>query len=204
MSYVTRILTQLPFGHIIGAPMEAAIKAQALAAKSTVEFIQAVGFKQSGDNVNAGADTATDQDFGEVRNLTFKYKTTDNGTDNQERNVELTVPVLTVVPIPFLRIDEMTIDFTAKITEEIKSDFSKKSETDATAKIDAGYKAWWSPVSVNFNASISTKHSSSASASNRFQTECTMNIHVRCSQSEIPVGLGRILNILETSALRNK
>ena len=43
--YVNNALTNLPFHNIIGGPLEAAIKAQAMAANTTVEFIKAVGFK---------------------------------------------------------------------------------------------------------------------------------------------------------------
>ncbi len=221
MSYVTKILTQLPFGNIIGGPMKAAIEAQALAAKSTIDFIQTVGFKkQDPDALFKGTGAATpykdldDGDFGEIRNITFKYKTTDNtaggsgggggGSTPNERTVELTVPILTVVPIPFLRIDELTIDFMAKITEEFTNNNSSSTNVDFSSKLDVGYKAWWSPVNVNFNASISTKHSSTASTSSRFQTEATMNIHVRAVQDTMPAGLNRILTILETSAIKNK
>ena len=44
MSIVTRTLRSLPFGRIIGGPMTAAIEAQALAARSTIDFIKSVGF----------------------------------------------------------------------------------------------------------------------------------------------------------------
>ena len=38
-------LIHLPFYNIIGGPLEAAIKAQAMSANTTVDFIKAVGFK---------------------------------------------------------------------------------------------------------------------------------------------------------------
>ncbi len=45
MADIPAILRDLPLEHIIGAPMQAAIKAQALAAKTTVDFIKEVGLK---------------------------------------------------------------------------------------------------------------------------------------------------------------
>ncbi len=205
MSYVTRILTQLPFGNIIGGPMKAAIEAQALAAKSTIDFIQTVGFKkQSGDQLFPVMNNNEQEggDFGEVRNITFSYKTMDSAT-NSEKTVELTVPILTVVPIPYLRIDEMTIDFTAKITEEFQNSNTSQTDTSLAANMSSSWKSWWSPVSVSFNASISNKSSSSASSSSRYQTESTMNVHVRAVQDSMPAGLAKVLSILETSAIRN-
>src|SRR5712692_4021810 len=45
MANIPAILRDLPLDHIIGAPMQAAIKAQALSARTTVEFIKDVGLK---------------------------------------------------------------------------------------------------------------------------------------------------------------
>ena len=39
-------LQQIPFSHLIGSPLKAAVEAQALAAQSTIEFIHKVGFKE--------------------------------------------------------------------------------------------------------------------------------------------------------------
>ena len=57
--YVNNALTNLPFHNIIGGPLEAAIKAQAMAANTTVEFIKAVGFKPL-KKKNAGGNEVID------------------------------------------------------------------------------------------------------------------------------------------------
>jgi hypothetical protein len=93
----------------------------------------------------------------------------------------------------------MTIDFMAKITEEYKSEFRQNSEFNLQVSTGVEYKAFWSPVSVNFNASLSYKHSSSYQQSNRFSTEATINVQVRAVQDGMPGGLSKILQILENS-----
>lgn len=207
MSYVTRTLTQLPFGNIIGAPMKAAIEAQGLAARSTLEFIQAVGFqKQDTDDQLFPAipnnNQIPDAAFDKVRNVTFTYSQQNANGVNQD--VSLTVPILTIVPIPFLRIDEMTIDFMAKMTEEYKSSNQANNEFNLQTNASVGYKAFWSPVSANFNASMSYKHSSTAQTSNRFSSEATMNVHVRAVQDAMPAGLSKVLTILEQAIKSNQ
>ena len=207
MSYVTRILTQLPFGHVIGAPKKAAIEAQALAAKSTVEFIQAVGFrKQDTDDQMFPAisndNTIPDANLEEVRNITFKYKQQSANGTNQE--VTLTVPILTIVPIPFLRIDEMTIDFMAKMTEEYKHANTASNDFNLQTSASIGYKSWWSPVTANFNVSMSYKHSNTSQSQSRFSTEATMNVHVRAVQDSMPAGLAKVLTILEQAIKSNQ
>lgn len=209
MSYVTRILTQLPFGHIVGSPMKAAIEAQALAARSTLEFIQTVGFTNQNDGVwnpaisqtavgNTPAGTAEgDSNAGDIRTVTFTYTSQDVNGNPQTAN--LTVPILAVVPIPYLRIESMTIDFMVKMTEEFKRTTESNTNIESTTSGQVGWKAYWSPVSANFNASLSAKHSSSAQTSSRYSTEATMNIHVQVVQDSIPAGMAKVLQILENS-----
>jgi hypothetical protein len=192
MPRAVRELRQIPFGYLIGAPLKAAVEAQALAAKTTVEFIEKVGFKEEDNDLGSLFNVLSeDADGGEVRNITFKYRKLDE--DGEEKTVELTVPFLSIVPIPFLRLDEITIDFTAKLTDTIesttKSDF--KFATDAKGK----FKAWWSPVSLELRTALS--YQNSRATASRFVREYTMNVNVRAVQEDIPAGLERVLDLLE-------
>lgn len=207
MSYVNRTLRSIPFGRIIGGPMIAAIHSQALAAKSTVNFIKEVGFKASPDNFAGDGD----EEIGDVRNVTFRYsrKTAggNTGPDNEpgEETVALTVPILTIVPIPFIRIEEMTIRFTANITEqqEFKSGSASSGSvgTDTTMNFKAG--GFFSPVKFNLNAKVSTRNNWSSHQSNKVNTatQYTMDVQVKAVQDEMPAGLARILDIMEQAIL---
>lgn len=205
-SYVTRILTELPFANIIGGPLKAAIEAQALAARSTLEFIQLMGFTNTNlaelnPTITNNSIPSTPAAFGATRTITFTYTVHDDDGAGGSREVSLTVPILTILPIPYLRIDEMTIDFTAKITEETKKDYSGTTNVDFSygggATIGGGTPAWILPVNVGFKGSLSTKHSSTSSRSSRYQTEATMNVHVRAVQDDMPGGLAKVLHLLE-------
>jgi len=192
MSYANRVLGSVPFGYVIGSPMTAAVEAQALAAQSSIDFIRRVGFESTDD-------TGTGGSFGNVRSVTFQYEQVNDESTTGTNTITLTVPLLTIVPIPYLRIDDMTIDFTSKITEEMVSETSSNSTTQADASLSASYRAFYSPVRVGFKASVSHKHSSSAATSNRYKTEHTININVRAVQDDIPAGMNRVLDILESS-----
>jgi hypothetical protein len=193
-------LKQIPFGYLIGEPLKAAIEAQAIAAKTTIDFIEKVGFVPASTTQGQDmlfVDEGVDADAGKVRNVTFDYKKIDqNGV---ESDATLTVPILSIVPIPYIRIDEMTIDFTAKLTDTIqhtdKTNF--KLDTSVTGK----YSSWWSPISLEFRTSMSLEKSQ-ANAS-KFIREYTMNIHVRAVQDDMPAGLAKVLNILE-EAIKEK
>ena len=199
MSRAVEELKQIPFAHLIGAPMKAAIESQALAAKTTIDFIKEVGFKKpaSNDPVDIALNTENDADIGDVRNITFSYVKKDG--DDNETSFELTVPILTITPIPYIRIDEMTIDFHAKLTDSVVD--TRTSDAAVSATVSGSYGSFWTPVKVNFRVSASYKTSTSRTAAQK--REYKMDIHVRAVQDEMPAGLSKILDILE-DAIKNK
>jgi hypothetical protein len=189
-------LKQIPFAHLIGAPLKAAIESQALAAKTTVDFIKEVGFQPpSGDLDIADPTSPDDADMGTVRNVTFQYTKKDE--DGTESSFTLTVPILTITPIPYIRIDEMTIDFHAKLTDAVVDKRSTSASVNST--LSGSYGSFWTPVKVSFRVSSTYKTDTSRTAA---QTrEYKMDIHVRAVQDEMPAGLSKILDILEDAIL---
>ncbi|WP_428267628.1 DUF2589 domain-containing protein [Haliangium sp.] len=202
MARAVKELRAIPFGYLIGEPMKAAIEAQALAARTTIEFIEKVGFVPHDPNSDMMLfrDPAQDADAGRVRNVTFTYSkkvepedTDDTSAPIEDKQFELTVPILTIVPIPYLRIDEMTIDFTAKLTDMIES--GSRSAVATSAATSGSYRNWWSPLEVSFRAQVAATSERSTKAA--FKSEYTMNIHVRAVQDDVPGGLARVLDLLE-------
>jgi len=197
MNCTNQVLTSLPFSHLIGSPLTAAIEAQSLAAKATVDFINAVGFKQlSTEDPMFG--TGKNSDVGEVRNIVFKYSSTN--PDGSAKEATLTVPILSILPIPYIRIESMNIDFTANISETIEYATSKQTDLKGEAEIGAKF-LFWSPIKVGLKGSISSSKTSTSSS--KYKTEYTMGIHVSAVQDAMPSGLSKILNILENSAIQN-
>jgi hypothetical protein len=190
-------LSQIPFSQLIGAPLKAAVEAQALAAQSTIEFIHKVGFTQP---QGLGAqpdllfdDPTQDADAGELRSVSFRYtKRDENGA---AREFELTVPLLAITPIPYIRIDEMTIDFNAKLTDAIE----RRTDTsfNLNTQVGGSYGSFWSPIKVE--ARVSATFDTKSSTTERQHREYSMQIHVRAVQDEIPSGLARMLDMLEAA-----
>jgi hypothetical protein len=173
----TANLNNLPFDALIGGPMNAAVRAQALAAQTSIDFIRSVGFKPDEDG------ELTD----DVRTVNFRYSRNEEG---EERNFELTVPLLTIVPIPYLRIDEMTIDFTARLTDVVT--------TESSDDIRWGVSASYGGKAFNFRASVSGEHKRQTKSQSN--VEYTMDIHVLAKQDEMPKGLSRIVDLLEAAS----
>jgi len=197
MDYAVSNMSAMPFGNLLGGPLRSAIEAQALAARTTIEFIKAVGF--------TGPANASDNSYGEVRKITFKYESDENG---DRINKSLTVPILTVIPIPFIRIEEMTLDFTVNISEQIaysrKSNFMGEQEFNVAANF--GYRAWYSPISFDLSANYSyrSRATEEAASQSKYQTDMNMNIIIKAVQDEMPQGLAKILGHLNNAILAEK
>lgn len=201
MGYATEQLTSIPFGQIVGGPLVAGIEAQGQAARATVQFLADVGFKNKDTQDPFLLEDGSEQpnpEIGEVRTISFTYKKIEEGAEN---NYAITVPLLTVVPIPYFAIDKMVIDFLAKINETVVSNMKKDSTN--IKKASAHAKGGWGPFSAGMKGSLSTKHSSSSATSSKYQTEMTMNVHVEASQHDMPKGLSRILDMLSDLVTQN-
>ncbi|OZH52483.1 hypothetical protein AFK68_24095 [Hydrocoleum sp. CS-953] len=185
----TAQLGSIPFGNIIGGPLVAAVEAQSQAARSTVEFIESVGL------------TAVENDEQSVQNITFKYSS--GSTDGETTYKTFQVPLLTIVPIPYIRIDDMTIQFKANISAETETEETTAlaTETDVSTSIQA--KSRWGPAKVKakFNAAFSAKKDSSSAANSKYVVEYTMDISLHAVQDDMPAGMQKVLTILNDSII---
>jgi hypothetical protein len=171
MDQATSALQGIPFEHLIGGPLNAAVSAQALAAKTSVDFIRSVGFNEKG----------------EVNTVKFVYQ-------RDGRIVSLDVPLLTIVPIPYLRIDDMTINFKAQLSASGDTSTSDSTSLDAKANLEAS--GGFLGQRYKFNASVSAKKDSSSASSSKYSIEYTMDISVHAVQDDIPKGLATVLGLL--------
>lgn len=173
-------LSQLPFETIVGGPLTAAIKAQAMAAQTTVEFIRAIGLQEINGKL-------------EAINVAFTYQ---DGTGIYRR---LSVPILTIIPIPFIVIDTVDIQFKARISASAEQSSEDRSSTEFAAS--GSFSAWgggkYGGAKMDFSASYSAKKDSKASQESKYSVEYTMDVHVHASQSGLPQGMAQILNILQ-------
>lgn len=173
----TKQLSAIPFGHLIGAPLTAAVEAQAKAAQSTLGFIQTVGFEKSGEKTK-------------TRTVTFTYK-------RDGKDTELIVPILTIVPIPFIRIDDMSIDFKASLSASNETEKVEGSTTEAKASLSASANYLW--ASAKLDASYSSKKDSKSTANSKYSVEYTVDIHVHAVQDDMPAGLAEVLKMMTES-----
>ena len=114
-----------------------------------------------------------------------------NAYPAQIQEMQLDVPILTILPIPFIRIDETTVDFHAKINSV---EFSK-TDTSLGVKGDLTVQQGWPGGSAKLNVSVSYQRNTTQGS--KVDRTYSMDIHVKAVQEELPEGLDRILGILE-------
>lgn len=167
-------LRALPLEYVISAPMTGAIKAQAMAARSTIDFIEKIGLKSIGGKT-------------QVNMIDFIYSTPqkDKFLRGKPATNTLSVPLLSIIPIPFIRIKDMSINFEFKITTTAV-DVHKDSEI---VNVDASYDGWFTKVEVNGTYSSSNESRSSVDKSG------SLTVTVNAVQDEMPAGLKTVLSI---------
>ena len=174
-------LSSMPFDRMIGGPLSACIDAQEQAAVSSVNFIDRVGFDP--------------QNPGHVINVDFKYRR--DGED-----VVLSVPLLTIVPIPFISIDTVNISFKAalkSISSEDAVDVDRQSSYDSTNSRYLGVGSYLRTAEVQrtvMRGSVSTKKDSVATQNSVYSIEANVDINVIARQESMPGGLAKVLEML--------
>lgn len=179
----TSALQAIPFSSMIGGPLKACIDAQAMAAKTTWDFIQEVGL-------------TIDLETGEKKAVNVSFSFIQNG-----RTVQLNVPLLTIVPIPYIAINTIDINFKASISASSSSvsETNSSSSTDVDGELKAGLKVGPFHMDAKINANYSSKKDSKATEESKYSVEYTMDIAVKAGQDSMPAGLAKVLELLGNS-----
>ena len=172
----------IPFSSMIGGPLNACIEAQAMAARTSWEFIKEVGLN-------------TDEK-GQKSAIMVAFSFNRGG-----RMVQLNVPLLTIVPIPYIAINTIDINFKASIsassstTSETAEHTEAGGELDAKAKLNLGLFS----LQANLKANYSSKKDSKATAESKYSVESTIDVAVKAGQESMPAGMAKVLELLGTA-----
>lgn len=162
----------LEMDKLIGAPLTAAADASIQLANSTAEFINRVGFDGSGN----------------LRTVAFGYERrsiNEDGTSNLDE-MKVDVPMLAIVPIPNLQVDEVNVLFDMEVKQSEKSE----SSLDVGAQLNA--TAGFGPVKVSISGNVSVHQSNTRSSDN----SAKYHVDVRATNHGIPEGLARVLDMM--------
>ena len=162
----------LPMDQLIGSPLTAAADASIRLANSTADFINRVGFDSNGS----------------VRNVAFKYEKrsmNEDGTSNLDE-MKVDVPMLAIVPIPNLQVDEVNILFDMEVKQSERSESSLDLGASLTGSLNLGI------IKVSVTGSVSAHQSNTRSSDN----SAKYHVDVRATNHGIPEGLARVLDMM--------
>ncbi|MFR6312359.1 DUF2589 domain-containing protein, partial [Anaerofustis stercorihominis] len=164
--------TGLDFEKLIGAPLKASVDANEQLAKSTADFIQNVNF-----------------DKNEQRTVSFKYKI----KDDENNKINIDVPLLALVPIPSLNMDEINILFDMEVKDTTKDNLNNKipenNENAKSSMID---------ISINGSKSSHIKNTKRSTNESKYQ------VNLKTVNKLAPEGLKILLeDISEKVSIKN-
>lgn len=128
--------TGMDMAQLVGAPLVAACDAQIQLARSTAGFIQQVGVDENG----------------ETRTASFLYQQgeTEKSMQQKRQDMKVEVPLLAMVPIPNLQIDEVGLTFDMEVRQSERTEI----EMQAGGNLEGGIG--FGPAKVSMRGSISS------------------------------------------------
>lgn len=162
----------LDMANLIGGPLTAAADASVLLAQSTADFVNRVGFDAEKN----------------ARKVQFSFQKKEPDVDGSinQSEMKVDVPLLAIVPIPNLQIDEVNVLFDMEVKQCEKSEQS----LDVGAKIEAGLQV--GPLKVSITGSVSAHSSNTRSSDN----SAKYHVDVRATNHGTPEGLARVLDMM--------
>ncbi len=143
-----------------------------MGAQATVGFIEAVGFEKS--------TREAPESLGRLKNVTFVYDKQDvNGNIISD---EITLPLLSLVPIPLLQIKDASLEFNLRLTEITKAPLTQNGNRLASIPPIVIMKGTYGKI---------------VSGGEVPKSDTDLKIKMNIVQSDIPVGLSRLFQILD-------
>lgn len=160
ISQVKSVINSIPFEEILGGPLVACVGAQRDASFTAYKFMREV-------TMNTGKD-------GEAEPVMVSFSFIKDG-----KKLKLNVPLLTIVPLPFIQIDYVDLAFTANVTAT--------EERNGEAHLTAKYS-----TETGDEQEDKTEDGSSMSS---FTDQNIMKVNIRAVTSDMPPGIAKMQQI---------
>lgn len=170
----------LPIEYLIAAPLEALVRAQALAARTTAEFVGEVGFETDKDGVSR------------ARMVDFEYihptADPDQPGNMIEEPVRVRVPVLSLLTVPNVAVEEATVELNLRVVGQQPTE-PEKPNTEPTRPV-AGRTA------AVFPAPNRLRMVGAITAPKLAEQSASLKVSIKLKQVPAPEGLSQIMQLL--------
>jgi hypothetical protein len=203
------ILNSLPMEVMISKPLMGAVDAHKAMCLQLADFIDKIGFIEVGGTPAQGATPAV-LGVKSVRMVDWKWKapawnqlgTTEEldkdgkptGKTLAPVQYEAQVPFISMVPLPALGVDKVTVDFELEVSTSESSSSSTAAEGSMAGSVGFGW----------FSASFSAKVSHKSEQTRKTDTRAKYSFHVEASQHEPPEALMRMIDMVVDTVTKPK
>ena len=171
----------LSLAQLIGAPIHALVDAEAQSAMATARFIRSVGFTGNGDGMG---------DLGELQMARFKRR--NRHADGSEDDVEVQIPLLSMLPIPALQIKDAELDYTVKI---VQTEALPQRQAEINQLMTAKRQGPTGEPPATLRATFAREQG----ADNRRSVDMLVKMKLRIEQADMPAGLAQLLALASES-----
>lgn len=176
----TRSSQVMELKQLIAGPLVATIDADSLSARRYLDYLFEIAFESY--------DRKTGK-TGKLRMLTF----TCNASEGGNRKQQVSIPMLTLMPLPLLQVKEAEFDFDIKILDAVTE---KEEETFSLEKGKAIQPGQEGSSGFCMRASLAPKQGEGSSNSSVQQgLSANMKVHVKMQQADMPGGLANLLHL---------
>lgn len=180
-------IRSLQLYELISAPLVAMIRADAEAAKATVDFIESVGFVSDD---KAGTESSASR----LRMAEFRYKKLDE--NNEVAEFVASVPLLSLVPIPAFQIKQAKVTLSAQITEVVaqksRASLSPAAGTSVAVLRPTDLKVLTKPVATSTSNGQETKGN------------YHLQMEIQMGQADLPIGMEKLFNMMDQAVRDTK
>lgn len=163
------LLQELDFNRILGAPLSACVNAQEEAAQATLQYLNEVVFTQAGD------------DDSSLEPVTVSFYFESAGHVHR-----IVMPLLLIVPVPYLQIDRVDLTFQATVTESRMNHDTRK----------LSLKAKYSAPGDSAEVSNETKA--------EYMNKRCIDINLSVTSADMPMGISKLLEIFNNQLVEVK
>ncbi len=179
----------LPIKSLIGGPLVDTAQANAMMGQAQTQFMLNTCFDTGQD----GKLTPIMVNFTITRSV---LNADGSPADPSTAQSSFDLPLLTIIPLNSLAVDDMTVDFEMEVKSSESQDKSSSTSSETSAK--AGFKATGQigPFSVSVHGSISHDSKSESSEKSHYQASnsAKYSIHVHAGQLPLPKGVTTIID----------
>lgn len=163
------LLQELDFNRILGAPLSACVNAQEEAAQATLQYLNEVVFTQASD------------DDSSLEPVTVSFYFESAGQVHR-----IVMPLLLIVPVPYLQIDRVDLTFQATVTESHMNHDTRK----------LSLKAKYSAPGDSAEVSKETKA--------EYMNKRCIDINLSVTSADMPMGISKLLEIFNNQLVEVK